>query len=92
MRRPPDKRTAPVAGRGGGDRHSGSSIRDRVGKPIFPVSQDPTFTAVPLGARWQVKILSPNGDIAYLGCFDDRLRSLGASVLLAEQCGGKVVP
>jgi hypothetical protein len=28
MRAPPENQTAPVAGRGGGDRHSGSSIRD----------------------------------------------------------------
>jgi len=92
MRRPPKNQTAPVAGRGGGDRHTGSSIRDLVHKPILPASQEPTFTAVPLGTSWQVKCLSPNGDIAYRGCFDDRLRSLGAGVLLAKQCGGKVLP
>ena len=92
MRRPPENQTAPVAGGGGGDSHAGSSIRDLELKPILPASRELIFTAVPTGARWQLKCLFPNGDIAYLGCFDDRLRSLGASVLLAEHCGGRVVP
>ena len=43
-------------------------------------------------AREKALLVLHAGDIAYRGCFDDRLRSLGAGVLLAKQCGGKVLP
>jgi len=92
MQGPPKNQTAPVAGRGGGDRHSGSSTRDLVHKPILRALQAPTFTAVPLGTWWQVKCLSPSGHIALFGRFDGRLPALGAAVLLAAQTEGRVLP
>jgi hypothetical protein len=58
----------------------------------LPRLQEPTFTAVPRGTDWQVKCLSPSGDVALFGKFDGRLPALGAAVLMAAQAEGRVCP
>jgi hypothetical protein len=56
--------------------------------------KNPLFTAVPSGRHWQVKCFSPDGEITLLGRFDSdsRLSALGASVLMAAQMRGVVLP
>ena len=92
MRAPPENQTAPVAGRGRGDRQQLGSLRKSLLKPILSAAQEPTFTAVPRGTDWQVKCLSPSGDVALFGKFDGRLPALGAAVLMAAQAEGQVCP
>jgi hypothetical protein len=50
------------------------------------------ITAIPCGERWRVKTIGSSGSVALLGSFGGRLVALGAAVLLAEQCGARVIP
>ena len=50
------------------------------------------LTAVPVGRAWRIKAIAQSGEITLLGRFDGRLAALGAGVLLAERCGGRVLP
>ena len=51
-------------------------------------------TAIPANPHWwRLKAISPEGEAVILpGCFPGRLQALGAAVMLAEKCGGRVVP
>ena len=92
MRAPPEKQTPPNLARRGGAAKVSVEIRKPLLKPILPLSQEPTFTAVPRGTDWQVKCLSPGGDVALFGKFDGRLPALGAAVLMAAHAEGRVCP
>ena len=50
------------------------------------------LTAIPCGRRWRLKALSPRGSVELPSIFSNRLEALGACVLLAEQCRGRVIP
>jgi hypothetical protein len=91
MRRPPDKRKA--------RRDPGLSKHARVwigdyGDEVTPLGMDPqaVFTVVPAGRAWRVKTITAAGDVAYLESFDDRLRALGAALLLSARAGGRAMP
>ena len=49
-------------------------------------------TAIPAGVRWRLKTVSSYGSISLPPIFSNRLEALGAGVLVANQCGGRVVP
>ena len=53
--------------------------------------QGVVLTAVPAAEKWRMKAVSEGGAIHLPGIFRNRLEALGACVLLAQQCGGKVV-
>jgi len=53
--------------------------------------QEPLFTAVPSGRYWQVKAMSPDGDVARLGNFHDRLTALGSALLMSARVGGRAI-
>jgi hypothetical protein len=91
MRWPPENRNAAVAGRGVG-RDRLRTFRDHLDSQSLASLQEPIFTAVPSGRYWQVKAMAPDGDVARLGNFRDRLTALGGAVLLSAQAGGTVVP
>ena len=93
MRAPPEKtQTAPVAGRGGGDRHSGSSIREHPLKPSLPAIQAAIFTARPTGRWWSVAAISHAGEAVKLGIFPHRRDALSAAAVMARACGGAWCP
>ena len=52
----------------------------------------PLITAVPAGTEWRLKAIGPDGTVALGTIFSNRLEALGAGVLVAERCGGKVLP
>jgi hypothetical protein len=92
-RAPPDaeNRNAAGASRGVGKNGLAGRSDSQLLKPNSDADQV-VFTAVPRGLAWQVKALSPNGDVSRHGRFNGRLEALGACVLLARQCGGEVRP
>lgn len=49
-------------------------------------------TAIPAGERWRLKAVSSCGSVNLPPIFGNRLEALGAGVLIANQCGGRVVP
>jgi len=51
-----------------------------------------TVTAIPSGRNWQLKAFGPSGSVRLPDIFTSRLEALGAGVLLAGQCGGRVIP
>ena len=51
----------------------------------------PLITAVPAGAEWRLKAIEPDGTVALGTIFSNRLEALGAGVLVAERCGGRVL-
>jgi hypothetical protein len=93
----PRSKTAKPAHRlsGGGPRKS-----DRAGEPIFRTDGTSRaflqgrniLTAVPAGEQWRVKAIDSHGGVALLGIFPGRLEALGAAVLVAHNCGARVVP
>ena len=50
------------------------------------------ITAVPAGTEWRLKAIGPDGTVALGTIFSNRLEALGAGVLVAERCGGRVLP
>ena len=52
----------------------------------------PLITAIPAGTEWRLKAIGPDGTIALGTIFSNRLEALGAGVLLAKRCGGRVLP
>ena len=52
----------------------------------------PLITAVPAGTEWRLKAIGPDGTVALGTIFSNRLEALGAGVLLAKRCGGRVLP
>jgi len=51
------------------------------------------ITAIPAGRKWRLKTLSPRGDSVNLpDIFTTRLEALGGAVMLASQCGARVLP
>ena len=51
-----------------------------------------TLTAVPAAAKWRMKAVSEGEAVHLPGIFHNRLEALGACVILAQQCRGRVVP
>lgn len=49
-------------------------------------------TAIPAGRKWRLKALSPSGSVKLPDIFASRLEALGGAVMLASQCGGRVIP
>lgn len=91
MRRPPKKRTAPGASRGGvqGLKKANWTQLD---SPSLQATQESIFTAIPCGSDWRVKALSADGEVALLGRFENRLSALGAALLMSAQAGGRAIP
>jgi len=52
----------------------------------------PLFSAVPRSKWWAVKAIGPDGQVALVGQFDDRLSALGAALLMSVQAGGRAIP
>jgi hypothetical protein len=52
----------------------------------------PLLTAIPCGKRWRLKTLGSRATVELPAIFHNRLEALGACVLLAKQCGGRVIP
>ena len=69
----------------------GAPARDSAAK-VVGADNPQVLTAVPIGTRWCVKALSPDGEVALLGKFDSRLIALGAALIISEQTGGRAVP
>ena len=67
-------------------------VEPRSNTPFDADNQESLFTATPIGRRWQVKAISPAGDVTFLGRFDGRLAALGAALLLATHARGRAVP
>ena len=81
---PPENQTAPVAGRGGGDRHSGSSIRDNLLKPTLPVAQgDNCIAARAKLAKATERLNAVTDDLA---CMADWRDDLAARLWRAQVC------
>ena len=63
---------------------------------IFPLhkSDKTIVTAIPMDDRhWRIKAVSTKGEVVILaGIYSSRMQALGKCVLVAEQCGGQVVP
>ena len=49
-------------------------------------------TAIPAGRNWRLKAVGPSGSIKLPDIFSNRLEALGGAVLLANQCGARVIP
>ena len=67
-------------------KHQDSAEATRAGEKC------PLITAVPAGTEWRLKAIGPDGTVALGTIFSNRLEALGAGVLLAERCGGRVLP
>lgn len=52
------------------------------------------LTAVPAGSRWCLKAVDTGAGstVRLPDCFGSRLEALGAGVLLAQHCNGRVIP
>ena len=90
MRWPPENRNAPGANRGVG-RDRPKTFRDRLDSQSLPRLQEPIFTAAPNGLHWEIKAVSPEGDVARFGNFHDRLTALGSALLMSARVGGRAI-
>jgi hypothetical protein len=99
-RAPPENQTAPRMSRGGDmglmqdDRVMSIKRENKRSLSLYPDDRSIIFTTIPANDRWwKLKAVSSDGEVAYLpACFPSRLAALGAAVLLAKQCNGRVRP
>ena len=92
MQRPPKQKSA----RGGGP---GTLLENKTAVKITHQKDNPStathqvlVTAIPAGEYWRLKAVSSCGSIRLPAIFGNRLEALGAGVLVANHCGGRVVP
>ena len=89
MRRSLENQTDPVAGRDGGDRHSGSSIRDGLLKPTLPVAQGDNCSAARAKlAKATERLNAVTDDLACMADWrDDLAARLWRATMRAEVMG-----